>query len=326
MGPALSGVAEAFQTSAALSTDNYTWLLDKPTQALKDLNARAEKGDPTAAADLATVKKVLDTQRTTGGGLGPRGAGGPERVPGGQGHHHAVAELSPLRHRGRDPGRGHPPRPHRRGSWWPSTARRAGETRKVLAGARLRRLAHMQALERIGELEPLAQRTTDLLAMLPKAMEQWSAQLAKARQSVFSDPALQTPLTRPLEHPSAFRKTAAISKKDQLHAVVGEGGLADQMIEQIRRNRDPDQIGELAKAMKSRLSQWGPDSVKATDHPDLAALYQTADAFEQWAKAYRDNAKEVDKAVHGEVARQKYFAQDRELYRSAQRTQLKDRQ
>jgi hypothetical protein len=325
VGPAISAIGEAFQAASSMSTDNYTWLLGKSTADLKDLNTRAEKGDGSAVQELETIRKILDTRRTSGGDSVRQAMMDPAISP-------AVKQIlkdwlnGPLRFATEEEIFGGAIRPTvdvegRTGLWAPTGA----SARKVLATAAGRRAAEMEAVRTMDELEPMVDRTKALLSMLPKAMGQWTKALADARRQVFSDPALQTPLTRPVSDPSRFRQAASLSKRDQLHAVVGEGGLADQLIEQVRRNRDPDQIGELAKAMKSRLSQWGPKSVRAADHPALMALYQTADAFEQWAEAYRKNAKEIDKLVYGAEKSRAHFAREQDIYRTTQRTMLRDR-
>lgn len=325
VGPVMGDLAEAIDSAGAMSSEMYQWLLDAPTQALKALGPE----------DVEQLRKVLDTRRTTGGdsvreALAPGSAmsvaardvlqmwvNGPLRFA-------TEAELfagnlRPIVSLNGDVG------------MWAASGK---GIRKVLGASQARRAAQRAAVDRLDALEPHVDRLKALDDMRAQAGAAFQSRLQAARQQVFADPSLQRPLTRDLpvpqrlgaKHGPIIARKASMSRGDQLHAVVGEGGIADQFLNQIKKSSDPDLIGTLAKAMKERLRHWGPQSVDASEHPALQALYSAADDFDEWAKRYKKEQTEIDKAVHGEEAKQKYFLEEQRQFRGRRIQALKDRQ
>jgi hypothetical protein len=328
VGPAIGDLAEAIDQSGAMTTQMYQWLLDAPTQALKALGPK----------DIEMLKKVLDTRRTTGGDSVREALADTTFSP-------AAKDLlkmwmnGPLRFATEAElfaGNLHPVVSLNGdvGMWAVGGTR----ARKVLGASERRRAAQRAAVDRLDELEPHADRLKALDEMRGKATGAFQTRLQAARKQVFDDPALQRPLTQErLTHPSAIRgktlegpgkirQSRSLDRSEQLHAVVGEGGIADQFLTQIKKSSDPDLIGTLAQAMKERLRRWGPQSVNAAEHPALVELYKAADDFGQWAKAYKREQTAIDKAVYGEEAARQHHLSEQRQFR-AQRVQvLKDRQ
>lgn len=314
-GPVIGDLAEAITGAGAMTAEMYTWLLDAPTQALKALGPD----------DIELLKKVLSTRRMTGGDSVRKALEDPTFSPAAK----DVLQMwvnGPLRFSTEAELFAGNLRPvyslAGKIGMWAVSGRNA---RKVLAASAARRAAQRGAVEHLEELEPHVDHLAALDEMRVQAVGEFSATLQGARRQVFDDPALQRPLTRELPNPTRFRKSQGISREDQLHAVVGEGGIADKMLAQVQKSSDPDQIGELAKAMKERLRHWGPQSVDASEHPALVAMYQAADALENWSKAYRKEQKEIDKAIHGTVASRKHHADEMIDYRRRGLQTLKDR-
>jgi hypothetical protein len=314
VGRALGDLSEGYQTSGALQSNIYSWLFDGPTW---EYNKLEEK-------DKAFVAKVLDTTNLTEGDSVRKAMEDPVVSP-------AVKQVlkswlnGPLRFAKEEELFQGNIRPVYSlggdvGMWAP-----AGKAaKKVLQLGQKRRLAERAATESLQGLEQHKARLGALDEMLAQAHTDFSARTTAARQEVFADKKLRRPLTRDLAKPGRLVKQGQISRVDQLHAVVGEGGLADQFMAQVATG-DPDLIGELAKAMRERLSAWGPKSVDAAEHPALAALRQAAVAFEGWAKAYRDEARQIDEAIHGTEKAQRHFLNEDMARRGQLRTMLKDR-
>jgi hypothetical protein len=316
VGPAMGNLAEAIDQAGAMTSQMYTWLLDAPSTALRALGPE----------DVSALKKVLDTRRTTGGDSVREALKDPTFSPAAR----DVLQMwvnGPLRFATEAELFAGNLRPIVSlngdvGMW--ATAGKG--VRKVLAASNARRAAQRAAVESLDALEPHVDRLKALDAMRTQASGAFQSRLQAARQQVFQDPELQRPLTQEVSDPSRFRQARSLSRTEQLHAVVGEGGIADQFLEQIAKSSDPDLIGTLAQAMKERLRAWGPKSVNAAEHPALQALYSAADDFDRWAKLYHKEQREIDKAVYGEEKAAAHHLELQKRFR-AQRVQvLKDRQ
>lgn len=205
--------------------------------------------------------------------------------------------------------------------------------RRIAAAARLRDVAQRQAAEALGPLSAHAAELERLDAMLPHAAQQFSARLADARRAAAQDVGLRENVTQEIPHMRGgelkkgepFRRARGIQKLAQVEAVIGEGGLADQMLAQLRQTRDPYQVEALVKAMRERLSRWGPKSANAAEVPALASLEESLRAFDAWAKRYQDNARAIDEAIHGELARARHIASSQDLYYAQAERTLKAR-
>lgn len=316
VGPALGDLSEAIEGAGAMSSEMYQWLLDAPTQALKAL-------DP---GDVQALKKVLDTRRTTGGDSVREAMKDPAFSPAAK----DVLQMwinGPLRFATESELFAGNLRPvvslNGDVGMWASAGR---GIRKVLGASNARRAAQRDAVARLDALEPHVDRLKALDEMRTKATGAFQSRLQAARKQVYEDPALQRPLTRDIPHPTRSRKATGISRTDQLHAVVDAGGIADQFFAQIQKSSDPDLVGTLAKAMKERLSHWGPKSVDAAEHPALQALYRAADDFDQWADHYRTEQEDIDRDIHGEEGRQQHFLDEQRRYRAQGLQKIKDRQ
>lgn len=316
VGSTIGSLAEAINGAGMMSSAMYTWLLDAPTQALKALSP----------ADVADLKKILDQRRTTGGDsvrdamnsatLSPATkdvlqmwVNGPLRFA--TENEIFAANLRPIVSLNGDVG------------LWATSGR---GIRKVLGAKNVLERARRSALGRIDSLEPHADRIAVLDKMRVEGVGEFGKRLTEARKQVFQDPALQRPLTRDLPNPTRRVAKASLSRTDQLHAVVDEGGIGDQFFAQIQKSSDPDLVGTLAKAMKERLSHWGPQSVDAAEHPALQALYQAADVFDKWAQMYRKEGKAIDDEIFGNEAAQRHHMAEQVEYRRQKFQVLKDRQ
>jgi hypothetical protein len=314
VGRALGDISEGYQTSGALQSNIYSWLFDRPTWEYNKLSD----------TDKQFVAKVFDTTNLTEGDSVRKALADPIVSP-------AVKQVikswmnGPLRFAKEEELFQGNIRPVHSlsgdvGMWAPA----GKNAKKVLQLAQRRRVAERAAATSLDGLEHHGARLEALDGMLAQASTDFKDRTLAARQQVFNDPALQRPLTRDLAQPGRLVKKGVISRQEQLHSVVGEGGLADQFMAQVA-NRDPDQIGELAKAMRERLSAWGAKSVDAAEHPALVALREAAVAFEGWAKAYKAEAKAIDEAIHGTEKAQRHFLQEDLAHRAQGRTMLKDR-
>lgn len=316
VGPAIGSLAEASAQAGAMATNTYAWLLDGPTQAFKSLNDDQK----------VLVKQILDTRRTTGGDSVVKAMADPALDP-------RVKEVvqdwieGPLRFATEESLFSGQLRPMEAldgqiGMWAPNS-RGAESVRLARTG---RDVAHRTAVESILRLAPHADMVAKLDQALPRALSNFTARLSAARQEVFNDPALQGSVTQQLARPTKFRASRSLSKSTQVHAVVGEGGLADDFIKAVHEGHDPVRIEALARAMKNRLSRWGPKSVDAADSPALANLAATADAFITWAKAYQENSRDIDQAIHGEAKTQAALRTQQAEWRGEQFAHLKARQ
>lgn len=314
-GPTVGALAEAIQGAGMMSSEMYTWLLDAPTQALKALKPE----------DVADIKNILDQRRTTGGdsvrdamtnpAISPATkdvlqmwVNGPLRFA--TENEIFAANLRPVVSLNGDVG------------MWAASGK---GIRNIMRAKNAMEGARRASLKTIDELDPHVDRVAALDAMRASGVTEFSQRLASARQQVFSDPALQRPLTRELPNATRFRAKAGLSRVDQLHAVVDEGGIADQFFKQIQKSSDPDLVGTLAKAMKERLSHWGPQSVDAAEHPALQSLYQAADVFDKWATMYRKESKAIDEAIFGHEGAQRHHLEEQMAYRRQGLQILKDR-
>jgi hypothetical protein len=197
---------------------------------------------------------------------------------------------------------------------------------KVNAARLARDAMHRVSVKAVTALAPFVTRLAQLDAMLPAALTEWDKRVTAVRQAVAEDAGLTGTIQRDLAKPTRFRQKAGISKSKPVAAVVGEGGLVDQFREQISTNKDPDQILVLARQMKRRLSGWGPDSVDRADSPALAGLYDAVAAFEEYATQYKENAGEIDRAIHGEIETQAELSRQHIEARDRKVKETKDRQ
>ena len=320
VGPALSHLGNALQTTSAMGSDMYTWLMDGPTQAAKDLKPE----------EVAFVQKVLDPRRTDGGDLyrktmedpnvspkvkdfmrqwlnGPRRFATEEEAFFG-----GIAPVDPLT--------------GEKSSWFVPKGLRAS---RVFKARNAMRAAEKSAINSVVNLAPHVERVEKLDQALPIMVDAFGSHLGQTRQEVFNDPALQLPLTRDLPNPTRLRKKASLSRKDQVHAVVDEGGIADQFLKAAKAG-EPDLVEELSKMMRERLSAWGPKSINAAElrakNPSLGRLYDIAVAMEQWAKMRKKESAAIHKSIHGEIARQEHMLGEQIAHRSEQMQILKARQ
>lgn len=317
VGKAIGDLEEARAAAGAMGPNMYAWLLDGPTQALKGL-----KDD-----QKALLVKILDTRRATGGDSVRQALDDPNLDP-------RVKEVlqgwleGPLRFAKEEALFDGQVRPTealdgRVGMWTPSSA-----GYKTVALARTgREVAHRAAMESIIALAPHADMVAKLDEALPRATKNFTARLTAARQSVFNDPKLQGTVTQELANPTRFRRFRGLPKSQLIHQVVGEGGLADDFLKAVQESpHDPARIEAVATAMKNRLSQWGPKSVDRADSKALSDLYDTADAFIVWAKAYQESSRAIDRAIHGELETRKELRAQHAAWRSDHVARLKTRQ
>ena len=326
VGPALSRLGNALQETSSMTADMYTWLLDGPTQMARNLSPE----------EMTFIRKVLDTRRTTGGDSVR------EALAPGSGVSPAVKDFikawlnGPLRFAKEEEmfAGGIRPTESLNGDigWWSTSGVRS---RRVLKAQLAMRSAEHAAINTVMALAGHVDRVEHLDEMLAQSTTIFQKDLRGARQTVFSDEKLQRPLTQELtthktgvlqrvkEGPGRARGARSLNRLDQVHAVVGEGGLADQFLKAIESG-DPVLIGELAKAMRERLSAWGPKSIDAAEHPALVLLRQRAVAFERWAKERQKESKSIHDSVYGEIARQEHQLQERARYRSEGLAKLKE--
>jgi hypothetical protein len=315
VGPALSHLGDALQTTSMMTADMYTWLLDGPTQMAKHLSKE----------EAAYVKSILDTRHTDGGNRVRETLDNPATSP-------AVKDFirtwlnGPLRFAKEEEMFAGGIRPAESlngdvGIWSTSGVR----SRRVFKAQAAMKAAERAAVQSVIGLSQHVGRVEHLDEMLGESKGQFAGALTAARQQVFADPKLARPLTRELPKGTKFRARGSINRVDQLHAVVGEGGLADQFMKAVESG-DADLIGELAKAMRERLSAWGPKSVNAAEHPTLVALRETAVAFENWAKYRKKESRAIQRSIHEEIGRQEHHFQEQMAHRSEQMQILRDRQ
>ena len=193
---------------------------------------------------------------------------------------------------------------------------------KSIETARLARdVAERRYVEAMAPVGAQATEIEQLDAVLPQAIAAFTSKVLAARQAIGDDPALLEQITQEMGKAEGLRRFRGIEKMRQAEAVVGEGGLAAHMLEQLKTTHNPVQIRELAGAMRDRLSAWGAKAANAGDVPALAALRASLTAFDDWADRYERNAKAIDEAIHGTEDAQRHFkgTEDR---RAEERRQL----
>ncbi|HKI16931.1 MAG TPA: hypothetical protein VKA15_03585, partial [Isosphaeraceae bacterium] len=320
VGPTINNLGEAITNAGAMSASMYTWLLDAPTQMLKNLSPE----------DVSKLREILDTKRTSGGDSVREAMDDPMV---------SVAAKDVLKSWINGPLRFATEEELIAGNLRPveTLGGRVGmyaysgrNAKKVLGALGLRKTAEKMAVRSIARLAPHVDRLDALNTMLGKARADFKDQLTTTRQEVFNDPALNKPLTRELPKTTRRRRAAPISRVELVQAVVGEGGIADRFLEAVAKGDDPVLIGELAKAMRERLSAWNPKSIKAEElrakTPALGKLYDTAVAFEGWSKAAKGEFDQIDKEIMGEEKAQEHFYNEKMAEHAQWRQTLKDRQ
>jgi hypothetical protein len=318
VGPAFSRLNEAYSTAQMIGVDKWTWLLDGPIQEYKGLSSD----------DKAFVQKVLATNRTSGGDLYRQAMENPDVSPGvkavlngwinGPGRFAQQAGIMDGTLKVTYSLNGD------KGIW----AAASDKAKFVLGKAAGRKRAQAVALKELDALAPHADRLAALNEAGQALSTQWDQALTDARQTVFGDPSLQAPVTRELPTKILGRRKASLDRKEQLHTVVGEGGLADQFKKAIKEG-NPDQIRETAEIMMQRLSHWGVDSVNTREfgitHPALTTLRQTAVAWKRWAQYYQREQKAIDDGIFGAEKAEKHHYDETVAYRRRQLQGVKDR-
>jgi hypothetical protein len=316
LGPALSRLGAYIQNSSIMGQNLFSWLFDGPGRAYSNLSD-AEKNQ---------VRYLLQTKQADGGSRllsalespdlsagvrdtitqfleGPQRFATEEDIFAGQG-------LTAI------------DTPSGKTGFW------TGPRLQKIEAARLaRERTERLATKEVVNLQHHADNLEQLDARLTQAVGYFQARLGEARQAVAQDAGLLTNVTQELENPTKFRRARGISKSQQVKAVVGEGGLADEFIREVQKaKRNPAQIGVLAEAMKRRLSRWDPKSVNAADNAALAQLAETVDAFSKWADAYRKETKAIDEAIHGEAGAVKHGLAVQDAFAEAKTKALQQRQ
>jgi hypothetical protein len=317
VGPALSDLGSAYNMASQMGATQFDWLMEGPARAVAGLDPDQVKllgkilgsNDKTLGESVraALDDPALDPQvknALTQMIDGPKAFAVEAQILSG--------DLRPVR-----------TLDGREGLYLPNEAAH----KAVFDAVRTRDLARLGAMKALSRLEPHVEATAALEAELVKGTRQFHVELLNARKAVAADadPSLLGNATQDLAKPTKFRAKRGISKSAQVHAVVDEGGLADQMLDRIRENHDPVQIKAVAKAMKSRLSRWGPKSVDASASPALAALATTADALIAWADLYQKEGDAVDRAINGEVETQRELFRQHSEYRDLQMQSLRAR-
>ena len=317
VGPALSDLGRAYTEASSMGNLYRDWLLEGPLQAASSLDApqRALLAKVLAAKDSTqglSVRQFLDDPK---GDIrvkdalvqmleGPLAFAKEGQILSGD-----MAAVQPL-----SGGATH--------IYLPTAASHAA----VFAARGARDLARLAALKELGRLAPHVDAVAGLEAALLKGTKQFTEAVDGARKAVADDAGIPTGnVTQKLTHATTFRDARGISKSAAVHAVLDEGGLADQMVARIKESHDPVQIRAVAQSMKSRLSKWGPGSVAATEVPALAKLAAVTDSLIKWADLYQREGEAVDEAIHGEVSTQRELFRQHAEYRDLQVKTLRER-
>ncbi len=287
IGRTAGDVAEAWNAVGRLRADQYAWLMDPANAAVNDLTV-PERGQ---------LAQILDTENTTGGDSVKEALATGSQVPlrvqealrsmldGPL----AFAEDEELLRGGIRATRG---LSGKVGSY-------AEKGAKAVFNAKGDKVA---AEGRFAEHLADAERTKTAYAALDAKLDQGIAMmrsaLTAARRAVAEDPELVKNVATEL----ASGKKIGISKAAQVQAVVGEGGLADQFLDNAARTRDPDAIAAAADAMKRRLSAWGPRSVAAAEVPALAGLWNLVDRFGDWATEAQRLRDHLDDLIYSKAS------------------------
>lgn len=318
VGPALSDLGSAYNAASQMGATQFDWLMEGPARAVSDLSQE----------QVQLLGKILSTNDQTLGESVRKAMDDPALDPKVK---DALVQMidGPLKFAKEGQllsGDLRPVQPlygGKEGLYLPTERAHSG----VFDAMRDRDVARLGALKELGRLQPHVEATTALEAELVKGTKQFQDQLSAARKAVAADadPTLRGNATQDVANPTKFRAKRGISKSTQVHAVVDEGGLADQMLDRIKENHDPVQIRAVAKAMKARLSKWGPKSVNAAESPALASLATTVDGLIKWADLYQKEGEEVDRAINGEVETQRGLFNEHSAFRDLQLKTLKDR-
>src|ERR1700722_1443047 len=319
VGPALSSLGEAYNLAGSLRSTDYAWLMDGLSSALGDLSLEQR----------AQIREVLSSRNLDQGAMIRKIMDDPAADP----RVKEAINLSlngPLRFATEESIFNSHLRPIEtldgRTATYSATDR---STLSVLAAKAARDTAHKGALDQLVRLAPHAQAVAALDKALVAGTKQFADRLIAVRRAVAEDHVTGN-ATQDLSKPTRFHTPRGISKSRHVQAVGGGGGRGDQVLAQIRKNHDPHQILHLSRAMKSRLSKWGPKSIDAAEmaaqYPQLTALAQTVDSMEQWAQRYIQEANDVDRAIHGEADVQRGLRNARGEYGSMLMDRLKERQ
>ena len=312
LGGVTGDVAEAWNTVGRLGANMYAWLMEPANSALSDLSD----------ADMAQLAQILDTERTTGGNSVrealARGSAVPLQVQ------EALRAMldGPLRFAEdeellRGGIRATPTLDGRIGTYAERGARSVFRARAAKLDA------ERDFAESLSDAETIKARYQYLDAKLDEGLKRFQPTVTAARRAVADDPELVRNVTRELEGGSRWRRSRGISKAAQVQAVVGEGGLADQFIENAGRTRDPDAIGAAADAMRRRLSAWGPRSVAAADVPALAGLYSLVERFGDWADLAKRLRDELDEMIQGKASEARIRLSDAKAFEKLRRSGLR---
>jgi hypothetical protein len=322
VGPAISSLGEALITSGGMQMENYRWLFAGPTETIKELS-KTEEGRGT----IATVSKMLSTVKDSHGDTYREMMADPAVSP-------AAKDLArqwmngPLRFAAEEEVFNRNLRPMYGAdgtlSMWSATGRNAS---KVFKAMRLRNNALRMVIDPDHGLPGLEHHTAAIEALqgrLAAGARSFHGQLVTARQVAYKDPAMQVPITRDLGRTSFARRKASLSRMEQLKAVIGQGGVADDFETALQRG-DPEEIQYVAEALMHRLSGWGVKSVDAAGRPELQALYVAAYDARRWSHDYRAEARAIEETVYGEKAAQEHFAAETRAYHDEQTAVQKTR-
>lgn len=335
VGPELSRLGSFTSEAASQNQNLFAWLSDPSARALSGLNE----------TEWEQLTSILDSRKTTGGDAVARAFRDPSVSP--KVKDALDKQLKMLRFASEEslfggdlkavPGVGEVA----------GTRTVSGDrhfyslpaAKSIMKARALRDAAQREAAAGLTTLSRHSQELEHLDAMLPHALGDFRAKVLAARKAAAADVGLLENVTQEIPHfrrgelksSVPFRRARGIQKLDQVNAVIGEGGLADQMTAQIRRmiakeRWDPDQLDALVTAMRNRLSAWGPKSANAAEVPALAALEESMRAFSEWTKRYRSNARAIDEMIHGTLERARHTQTSQASYYAQKRQTLKARQ
>ena len=319
VGRAVGDAMQAYSDTGRMGHDHAIWLAEPANRAWQQLDQQGK--------DLVT--KILDTRGHTEGDSVVQAYDDPNVDPLVKDALHAILE-GPLRHSTENSIFSGALRPTisldgRTGLWVAKSA----PFRKINAARIARDMAHRQATEQVTRLQPFVEKLGALDELFPRAVEKTKATLVDARRAVAERP-LGGRITREKAKGTKFRAAEGLDKNKQVVSVLGEGGLADEFLAEVAKNKDPDQVITLVKQMRGRLSQWNVKSINAiesrADHPELAAFYDVLAAFEEWAHQSKETSAEIDHAIHGEIETQSHLDAQHLAHRAVQMQKLIDSQ
>lgn len=163
---------------------------------------------------------------------------------------------------------------------------------------------HRDVLGQMEALDPLVKQGQALEAVRPKLADSLQKALDSARQATETDPSLLENATEQVDVPGKKKPELKNygAKRDMARKLFGTDGMVDLAIKAAKEGKT-DQLAELTKTLKIRLSKWGEYSVDAASNPAFHEVLRRVRMLEEVARRQDHLRTEINKRIEGNADR-----------------------